>query len=169
MRIFLIILSIVLCAAAAVLNFLGFQGYLVGIEFYGINLIAEVVVCLLLGHFMYRTYANYKKAKKLTQELATLQSTSQTLSAPSVAKATASAAPAHPQTATQAKPAVRPSAPAKPKKVPLSERQMPIKPQSAKVNTEVVGDNAKHQTLADEAARDAANCDTTALFKAFKG
>ena len=188
MRIFLIILSIVLCVASAILNIMGFQGYLVGIEFYGINFIAELLLCALLGHFMFRTYANHKKSKKLTQELTNVQGNLQSLQA-QLAQAKKAAQPviinevAQPQapTAASATPAAKVTAAVQTstatvqtpaaaksgiikgsakKEAPISPRHMP----GVKKKTD-----AKHQSLADEAAREAANCDTTALFKAFKG
>ena len=73
MRIFIFILSLFFSAAFIFLNILGFNGALTLNEFFMINLIAEVFICLVLGYFMYRTYANRKKLKKLQQEMTTRQ------------------------------------------------------------------------------------------------
>lgn len=73
MRIFILILSLIFSAAFVFLNILGFNGILTFNEFFLVNVIAEVLACLILGHFMYRTYANHKKLKKLQQEMTTRQ------------------------------------------------------------------------------------------------
>ena len=76
MRIFIFILSLIFSVAFVLLNVLGFNGVLTLNEFFLVNVIAEVLVCLVLGHFMFRTYANHKKLKKLQQELTTRQASS---------------------------------------------------------------------------------------------
>lgn len=76
MRIFIFILSLIFSAAFVLLNVLGFNGVLTLNEFFLVNVVAEVLVCLVLGHFMFRTYANHKKLKKLQQEMATRQASS---------------------------------------------------------------------------------------------
>lgn len=73
MRIFIFILSLIFSVAFVLLNVLGFNGVLTLNEFFLVNVLAEVLVCLLLGHFMFRTYANHKKLKKLQQEMTTRQ------------------------------------------------------------------------------------------------
>lgn len=76
MRIFIFILSLIFSVAFVLLNVLGFNGVLTLNEFFLVNVIAEVLVCLVLGHFMFRTYANHKKLKKLQQEMTTRQASS---------------------------------------------------------------------------------------------
>ena len=73
MRIFMFILSLIFSVACVLLNILGFNGTLTYNEFFLVNIIAEIFLCLLLGHFMFRTYANRKKLKKLQQEMTTRQ------------------------------------------------------------------------------------------------
>lgn len=73
MRIFMFILSLIFSVACVLLNVLGFNGTLTYNEFFLVNIIAEIFLCLLLGHFMFRTYANRKKLKKLQQEMTTRQ------------------------------------------------------------------------------------------------
>lgn len=69
MRIFTLILSLILAAACIVLNALGYNGTLSFIQFLLITSAAEILLCLILGHFAYRTYANHKRAKGQAQEL----------------------------------------------------------------------------------------------------
>lgn len=76
MRIFIFILSLIFSVACALLNVLGFNGTLTYNEFFLVNIISEIFLCLLLGHFMFRTYANRKKLKKLQQEMTTRQASS---------------------------------------------------------------------------------------------
>ena len=76
MRIFMFILSLIFSVACVLLNVLGFNGTLTYNEFFLVNIIAEIFLCLLLGHFMFRTYANRKKLKKLQQEMTTRQASS---------------------------------------------------------------------------------------------
>lgn len=73
MRIFIFILSLIFSVACVLLNVLGFNGTLTYNEFFLVNIVAEIFLCLLLGHFMFRTYANRKKLKKLQQEMTTRQ------------------------------------------------------------------------------------------------
>ncbi|MEE0510850.1 MAG: hypothetical protein UDG94_06435 [Peptococcaceae bacterium] len=73
MRIFIFILSLIVAVACVFLNILGFNGTLTQTEFLLVNVVVEILLCLILGHFMYRTYANYKRAKSLGQELTNTQ------------------------------------------------------------------------------------------------
>ena len=73
MRIFTLILSLIVAAACIFLNVLGYNGTLSFVQFLLINSAAELLLCLILGHFMYRTYANRKRAKSLAQELTNAQ------------------------------------------------------------------------------------------------
>lgn len=73
MRIFLLILSLIAAAACVFLNVLGYNGTLSQIEYILITAAVEILLCLLLGHFAYRTYANHKRAKKLSQTLTNAQ------------------------------------------------------------------------------------------------
>lgn len=73
MRIFIFILSLIIAVACVFLNILGFNGTLTQTEFLLINVVVEFLLCMILGHFMYRTYANYKRAKNLSQELTNTQ------------------------------------------------------------------------------------------------
>lgn len=77
MRIFLSIITLILIVACGALNVLGYNGTLSQIEFILISAAAELLLCLLLGHFMYRTYVNHKRSKSLNQELSNAQSTVQ--------------------------------------------------------------------------------------------
>lgn len=63
MRIFMLILSLIAAAACVFLNVLGYNGTLSQVEFILISGAVEILLCLLLGHFMFRTYANRKRAK----------------------------------------------------------------------------------------------------------
>ena len=58
MRIFMLILSLIAAAACVFLNVLGYNGTLSQVEFILISAAVEILLCLLLGHFMFRTYAN---------------------------------------------------------------------------------------------------------------
>lgn len=69
MRIFMLILSLIAAAACVFLNVLGYNGTLSQVEFILISAAVEILLCLLLGHFMFRTYANRKRAKTQAQEL----------------------------------------------------------------------------------------------------
>ncbi len=73
MRIFLFILSLIIAAACVFLNILNFNGTLSQTEFLLVNVLVEFLLCMILGHFMHRTYANYKRAKNLSQELTNTQ------------------------------------------------------------------------------------------------
>ena len=73
MRFLTFILTLILIAACAVLNVLGYNGSLSKIEYILVSGAAELLLCLLLGHFMYRTYANHKRAKNQAQELTNAQ------------------------------------------------------------------------------------------------
>lgn len=73
MRIFLFILSLIIAVACVFLNILNFNGTLSQTEFLLVNVIVEFLLCMILGHFMHRTYANYKRAKNLSQELTNTQ------------------------------------------------------------------------------------------------
>lgn len=73
MRIFTLILSLIVAAACILLNVLGYNGTLSFVQFLLINSAAELLLCLILGHFMYRTYANRKRAKGQAQELTNAQ------------------------------------------------------------------------------------------------
>ncbi len=73
MRIFLFILSLIIAAACVFLNILNFNGTLSQTEFLLVNVLVEFLLCMILGHFMHRTYANYKRAKNLSQELTNAQ------------------------------------------------------------------------------------------------
>ena len=73
MRIFMLILSLIAAAACVFLNVLGYNGTLSWLQFILITTAVELLLCLLLGHFMHRTYANRKRAKAQAQELANAQ------------------------------------------------------------------------------------------------
>ena len=73
MRIFMLILSLIAAAACVFLNVLGYNGTLSQMEFILISAAVEILLCLLLGHFMFRTYANRKRAKTQAQELTNAQ------------------------------------------------------------------------------------------------
>lgn len=73
MRIFMLILSLIAAAACVFLNVLGYNGTLSQVEFILISAAVEILLCLLLGHFMFRTYANRKRAKAQAQELTNAQ------------------------------------------------------------------------------------------------
>lgn len=73
MRIFMLILSLIAAAACVFLNVLGYNGTLSQVEFILISAAVEILLCLLLGHFMFRTYANRKRAKAQAQELTNVQ------------------------------------------------------------------------------------------------
>lgn len=73
MRIFMLILSLIAAAACVFLNVLGYNGTLSQVEFILISAAVEILLCLLLGHFMFRTYANRKRAKTQAQELTNTQ------------------------------------------------------------------------------------------------
>lgn len=73
MRIFMLILSLIAAAACVFLNVLGYNGTLSQVEFILISAAVEILLCLLLGHFMHRTYANRKRAKTQAQELTNAQ------------------------------------------------------------------------------------------------
>lgn len=73
MRIFMLILSLIAAAACVFLNVLGYNGTLSQVEFILITAAVELLLCLLLGHFMHRTYANRKRAKAQAQELTNAQ------------------------------------------------------------------------------------------------
>ena len=73
MRIFMLILSLIAAAACVFLNVLGYNGTLSWLQFILITAAVEILLCLLLGHFMHRTYANRKRAKAQAQELTNAQ------------------------------------------------------------------------------------------------
>ena len=73
MRIFLIILSLLAAGACLFLDVLGYNGTLSWLQFILITAAVELLLCLLLGHFMHRTYANRKRAKAQAQELTNTQ------------------------------------------------------------------------------------------------
>lgn len=73
MRIFLIILSLLAAGACLFLDALGYNGTLSWLQFILITAAVELLLCLLLGHFMHRTYANRKRAKAQAQELTNAQ------------------------------------------------------------------------------------------------
>ena len=73
MRIFLIILSLLAAGACLFLDVLGYYGTLSWLQFILITAAVELLLCLLLGHFMHRTYANRKLAKAQAQELTNAQ------------------------------------------------------------------------------------------------
>lgn len=73
MRIFMLILSLIAAAACLFLDVLGYNGTLSWLQFILITAAVEILLCLLLGHFMFRTYANRKRAKTQAQELTNAQ------------------------------------------------------------------------------------------------
>ena len=73
MHIFLIILSLLAAGACLFLDVLGYNGTLSWLQFILITAAVELLLCLLLGHFMHRTYANRKRAKAQAQELTNAQ------------------------------------------------------------------------------------------------
>ena len=73
MRMFMLILSLIAAAACVFLNVLGYNGTLSWLQFILITAAVELLLCLLLGHFMHRTYANRKRAKAQAQELTNAQ------------------------------------------------------------------------------------------------
>lgn len=101
MRIFLFILSLIIAAVCVFLNILNFNGTLSQTEFLLVNVLVEFLLCMILGHFMHRTYANYKRAKNLSQELTNAQAALQLKTKEAAAaKADTATAKEHP-TATQ--------------------------------------------------------------------
>ena len=160
MRIFMFILSLIFSVACVLLNILGFNGTLTYNEFFLVNIIAEIFLCLLLGHFMFRTYANRKKLKKLQQEMTTRQASNTAQEQSSKKKfsflnnhhtsAPASNAPTvqdkqHPQPAPQqfAAPCApqqasqQPTAPHAPKQAPQQQdpRRAPMREQAPSMHT----------------------------------
>ena len=113
MRIFMFILSLIIAVACVFLNILNFNGTLSQTEFLLINIVAEILLCLILGHFMYRTYANYKRAKSLSQELTNAQAALQlkTKEAASAREAAAAAA-THESATVEESSVAEPAAPA---------------------------------------------------------
>lgn len=73
MRIFMLILSLIAAGACLFLDVLGYNGTLSWLQFILITAAVELLLCLLLGHFMFRTYANRKRAKTQAQELTNTQ------------------------------------------------------------------------------------------------
>lgn len=73
MRIFMLILSLIAAGACLFLDVLGYNGTLSWLQFILITAAVELLLCLLLGHFMHRTYANRKRAKAQAQELTNAQ------------------------------------------------------------------------------------------------
>ncbi|MEE0434535.1 MAG: hypothetical protein UDB11_03910 [Peptococcaceae bacterium] len=102
MRIFMMIVTLFLACACVVLNVLGYNGTLSFLQFLLISAAAELLLCLLLGHFMYRTYANYKRAKATNQALTNAQAALQ-LKEKEVMEARENAAAAHTQASASTK------------------------------------------------------------------
>lgn len=96
MRVFTFLITLILALGFIILNFLGFNNTLSNTEYILASLGAEIVIVFLLGHFMYRTYANYKKAKHLTTAVdeltAKLDAANDVLSKPTATTAEAPAA-----------------------------------------------------------------------------
>ncbi|MBS5915420.1 MAG: hypothetical protein E7A50_00690 [Clostridiales bacterium] len=63
MRIFLFLLSLIIVVCSAVLAYLGFNETLPFVYYMLSSTALSAVLALLLGHFMYRTYANRKRAR----------------------------------------------------------------------------------------------------------
>lgn len=104
MRIFMLILSLIAAAACVFLNVLGYNGTLSWLQFILITAAVELLLCLLLGHFMHRTYANRKRAKAQAQELTNAQAALQLAQQEArSARETAAAATAARDEAAQAK------------------------------------------------------------------
>lgn len=155
MRIFILIITVVLSAAFCLLNLIGFRGVLTTTEFFMVNLLADVALAFVLGHFMYRTYANYRKAKKLQQELKQTQTDFS-------AHAASAQAPAHhaPQPSAPAQPAPQAPAHATPQAAPSQAPvQSPVAPQPAA--PQPVVPQSPQEAPVDTAVR----ADDTALYK----
>lgn len=181
MRIFMFILSLIFSVACVLLNVLGFNGTLTYNEFFLVNIIAEIFLCLLLGHFMFRTYANRKKLKKLQQEMTTRQASSTAQEQSSKKKfsflnnhhtsAPASNAPTaqdkqHPQPAPQqsAAPRAPQQAPHAPKQAPQQQdpRRAPIREQAPSMQQTSVSNATAPMHTAQPQSQ---NMDSTTLYK----
>ena len=183
MRIFIFILSLFFSATFIFLNILGFNGALTLNEFFMINLIAEVLICLVLGYFMYRTYANRKKLKKLQQEMTTRQAGATAQEQASKKRGSKrkqkrneeAAAPAPKQapqqpTAPQA-PKQQPQQPAAPQ-VPKQQPQQPAAPQAPQAPQQAANTNTTQQPMGPDVTQpmkavhtDTPDIDGTALYK----
>ncbi len=73
MRVFTFLLSLLIAFGFIILNFLGFNNTLSQTEYMLISVVAEILLSFTLGHFIYRTYANYKKSKQLRSEIEELE------------------------------------------------------------------------------------------------
>ena len=102
MRIFMLILSLIAAAACVFLNVLGYNGTLSWLQFILITAAVELLLCLLLGHFMHRTYANRKRAKAQAQELTNAQAALQLARAQAASARQTAPAPASQQYEPQA-------------------------------------------------------------------
>lgn len=187
MRIFIFILSLIFSVACALLNVLGFNGTLTYNEFFLVNIIAEIFLCLLLGHFMFRTYANRKKFKKLQQEMTTRQASNTAQEQSSKKKfsflnnhhtsAPASNAPTaqdrqHPQPAPQQSAAPRtsqqapqqPTAPRAPKQAPQQQdpRRAPMREQAPSMQQTSVSNATAPMHTAQPQSQ---SMDSTTLYK----
>ena len=131
MRIFILIITLVLSAAFCLFNLIGFRGVLTPTEFYLVNIIVDIVLAFILGHFMYRTYANYRKGKKLQQTLNQVQADLDAYKEAALHEKDAVASPApaqkqsvvHQQAPTQEPPVVHQQAPAQ--EPPVVHQQAP--------------------------------------------
>ncbi|MEE0228899.1 MAG: hypothetical protein UEJ45_00125 [Peptococcaceae bacterium] len=176
MRIFIFILSLIFSVACALLNVLGFNGTLTYNEFFLVNIITEIFLCLLLGHFMFRTYANRKKLKKLQQEMTTRQASSTAQEQSSKKKFSFlnnhhTSAPTaqdkqHPQPAPQqsAAPRAPQQAPHAPKQAPQQQdpRRAPIREQAPSMQQTSVSNATAPMHTAQPQSQ---NMDSTTLYK----
>lgn len=127
MRIFMMILTLLLACACVVLNVLGYNGTLSFLQFLLISAAAELLLCLLLGHFMYRTYANYKRAKTANQTLTNTQAALQLKEKEVMqAKEDVRAAQAQAQTTVDTQPNVSRPAPSTEATQPLTAASNPV-------------------------------------------
>ncbi len=184
MRIFIFILSLIFSVACALLNVLGFNGTLTYNEFFLVNIIAEIFLCLLLGHFMFRTYANRKKLKKLQQEMTTRQASNTAQEQSSKKKFSFlnnhhTSAPTaqdkqHPQPAPHQSAAPRasqqapqqPTAPRAPKQAPLQQdpRRAPMREQAPSMHTHQAVPTTDATQLMQPIRTEAPDMDSTALY-----
>lgn len=81
MRIFLFLISLIIVAGAAILAYLGFNETLPFVYYMLSSTALSACLALFLGHFMYRTYANRKRAKEAERLNASLESEKRELAA----------------------------------------------------------------------------------------
>ena len=144
MRIFILIITFVLSAAFCLFNLIGFRGVLTPTEFYLVNIIVDIVLAFILGHFMYRTYANYRKGKKLQQTLNQVQADLDAYKEAALHEKDTVASPAP----AQEPPVVHQQAPvsAPPTSVADTQPMPPVHDSASTGSTAQMGDTALYQT-----------------------